>query len=336
MAAPASTPVDEQAKPSHEDLLASMTGGMSRDIAPHFAGSNRLRSDGRPKPEFRAELRQIADGRNALTAVVTLATPAAIVAGAVWLSHPVVWVLSFFAMAIAQNRMYILHHEASHRLLFSNRTINDRIGVNLFGWLPLGTGTHQYRRAHANHHRDEFGPKEPDFLLYSFYPVLFASARRKIARDAVGVSAYRILKPRITGIVKRRYFRNSSRFFSGQILVFTLFALAGQPWLYPLLWALPYVTFYQVINRLRSLAEHGGMTRSPDRRHTTHHVRQTLLARTIFVPYGVGYHLAHHVDSGVPFRNLKTLHLALKEDGYFPAEAEWPNYRTFWRSCILR
>jgi len=334
MAAPTSTPDHQQARPSHEELVASMTGGMSRDIAPEFGGSERLRADGRPKPEFRAQLRKIDDLRNAVTALYILAAPFAIAAAVVWLAHPVAWVVGFFAMGIAQNRMNILHHEASHRLLFSNRVVNDRIGVNLFGLIPFGTGTHHYRRAHANHHRDEFGPKEPDFLLYSFYPIAFESIRRKMTRDAVGVSAYRILKPRITGIVKRRFFLNSARFFAGQIFVFALFALAGQPLMYVVLWALPYLTFYQVINRLRAVAEHGGMTRSPDRRHTTHHVRQSFVARCIFVPYGVGYHLAHHVDSGVPFRNLQALHDALVEDGYFPTEAEWPNYRAFWRSCI--
>ena len=35
----------------------------------------------------------------------------------------------------------------------------------------------------------------------------------------------------------------------------------------------------RVVNRLRAIAEHGGMQRSDDRRRTTHHVRQSLLAR---------------------------------------------------------
>ena len=48
-------------------------------------------------------------------------------------------------------------------------------------------------------------------------------------------------------------------------LVFGLFLLAGHPWLYLLLWVLPYACVYQVLNRLRAIAEHGGLTRSPDR-----------------------------------------------------------------------
>jgi len=115
-----------------------MTGGMSRDIATDFAGSDRLRPDGRPKPELRAELRRIGNGRNAISVAVALLAPAALVALVVWLSVPFLWIAAVPIMGILQNRMYILHHEAAHRLLFSNRTLNDRIGINLIGWLPFG------------------------------------------------------------------------------------------------------------------------------------------------------------------------------------------------------
>lgn len=74
------------------------------------------------------------------------------------------------------------------------------------------------------------------------------------------------------------------------------------------------------------------MTRTSDRRNTTHHIRLSWLARALFVPYHVGYHLAHHVDSGVPARHLSRLQCALEEDGYLPAAASWPTYRALWRS----
>ena len=49
------------------------------------------------------------------------------------------------------------------------------------------------------------------------------------------------------------------------------------------------------------------------------------------VPFSVGYHLAHHVDMTVPYRNLPRLHLALVADGYL-GELEWPTYRSLWRA----
>lgn len=321
--------------PTFDELVAAHTGGMVPADLPDFAGSERLRPDGRPRAELRAELRRIPNARNALTVALALVYPPLIIAFVIWSSNIVVAVAAFPLMAIAQNRMYILHHEAAHRLLFSNRKINDVVGVTVLGWIPLGTGTHHYRRGHSNHHRDEFGPKEPDFLLYSFYPITSASLRRKLRRDAVGISAYRQLKPRFTGIFQRKYFINSARFFGMQLAVFALFFAAGSPWLYPLLWVLPYITVYQVMNRLRSIAEHGGMTRSSDRRETSHHVRQGILSR-IMAPLSVGYHVAHHVDSGVPLRNLPRFHRILVEDGYLSNDIIWPNYRTLWIALVAQ
>ena len=318
--------------PSHDELLERMTGGLVPTGLEPFTGSDRLRPDGRPRPEFRAELRRIANVRNTISFVSSVALPALLVAAAVAVDHWLAIVVAFPLMAILQNRLFILHHEGAHRLLFSNRFWNDLLGVTLCGWVAFGTGSHSYRRGHANHHRDEFGPKEPDFLLYSFYPISRSSMRRKLTRDLTGVSAYRILKPRITGLVKRKYLKNSLRFFAGQAVIFALFALAGHPWLFLILWVGPYISIYQMLNRLRSTAEHAGLTRSPDRRVTSHHVRQSWLPSLVMVPYGIGWHLAHHVDSGIPFRNLPAYTRALEEDGYITPEHTWPSYRALWRA----
>ena len=122
------------------------------------------------------------------------------------------------------------------------------------------------------------------------------------------------------------------RYLSGQVCVFSVFAACGQPWAYLLLWLLPWATYFRVFNRLRALAEHGGMTRSSDRRFTTHDIAQGWLARNVFLSQGIGYHLAHHVDSGIPMRNLGRLHRALQEDGYIVEGLTHRGYWSFFRS----
>jgi fatty acid desaturase len=101
---------------------------------------------------------------------------------------------------------------------------------------------------------------------------------------------------------------------------------------YWLLWFAPYMTVWRVINRLRSIAEHGGMTRSKDRRRTTHSVRQHLPARFVLVPYWIGWHLAHHCDSGVPMRNLRRYHDELVRSGYIAPGLEYASYPALWRA----
>jgi fatty acid desaturase len=102
------------------------------------------------------------------------------------------------------------------------------------------------------------------------------------------------------------------------------------------LWLLPWMTAWRVINRLRAIAEHGGMQQSDDRRLTTHHVRQGLLARFWMVPFKTGWHLAHHVDIGVPFQNLPALHRELEAAGWVQPELEYPSYWALWRRASSR
>ena len=320
---------------SHAEMIESMTGGMvipSRE----FAGSNRLHPDGRPKKAFRDQLRKISNFKNSFSVILSLLFPPLIVWVTMIYSHPLVWIFSIFAMGIAQNRLFIIHHEAAHRLLFSNQKINDLIGIRLIGWLAFGSGSHGYRIGHIRHHRDEFGPQEPDFVLYSFYPISKSSMSRKLLRDLSGISAFRILRPRFQRLNDLRHLRLTVSFLSGQLMIVALFWIFSNLAMYFLLWILPWVCVYQFLNRIRAITEHGGMTQSSDRRRTTHYIRQNRLANFFFVPLNVGYHLAHHVDMLVPYRNLPLLDQALMEDGYISSDLIWPNYRSLWKALILK
>lgn len=325
---------------AHDEKVARYTGGLARrlsDIEP-FAGSDRLRPDGRPRSAFRAELRRIPNAMNAFHVVFTLSLPFGFVGLAVLASDwPIVarfgvYAVVFVAMGSWFQRVLTLNHEAAHRLLFSDKRCNDWIGEKLIGWLVFGDGGNGYRLAHTQHHRDEFGEKEPDFLLYAQYPVSRASFRRKLARDAVGISGYKNLKPAFVGLFRPRRRMRALRYLSGQVFVFLIFLVAGHPMFYLLFWLLPWGTYFRVFNRLRALAEHGGMTRSDDRRLTTHNIEQGFWSKHVFLSQGIGYHLAHHVDSGIPMGNLHKLHRALEEDGYIDPAHTQPGYWAFFRT----
>ena len=320
---------------SHAEMIESMTGGMvipSRE----FAGSNRLHPDGRPKKAFRDQLRKISNFKNSFSVILSLLLPPLIVWVSMIYSHPLIWIFLILCMGITQNRLFIIHHEAAHRLLFSNQKINDLIGIRLIGWLAFGSGSHGYRIGHIRHHRDEFGPQEPDFVLYSFYPISKSSMSRKLLRDLSGISAFRILRPRFQRLNDLRHLRLTVSFLSGQLMIVALFWIFSNLAMYFLLWILPWVCVYQFLNRIRAITEHGGMTQSSDRRRTTHYIRQNRLANFFFVPLNGGYHLAHHVDMLVPYRNLPLLDQALMEDGYISSDLIWPNYRSLWKALILK
>ena len=48
--------------------------------------------------------------------------------------------------------------------------------------------------------------------------------------------------------------------------------------------------------------------------------------------YNTGWHLAHHVDMGIPFRHLPAFHAELERAGYITPGLTYPNYRSLWRA----
>ena len=293
--------------------------------------TSEVRIDGRPTPAMRDELRHIASWRNAGSVVSLYLQTGALI----WLSVRFPWTLpiTFVLMGRTFAQFASLMHEAAHRLLFSDKAINDWVGRWLLGY-PAFTSTDAYRRVHMAHHRDEFGPDEPDMALYAGYPIGPSSFRRKMFRDATGQTGIKLMR-QLLGTLRssdRRSRRTVWKILAVQALLLAAAIASGHWWLYPVLWLAPYLTVWRVINRLRSIAEHGGMQRSKDRRQTTHSVRQHVLARFLLVPYHIGWHLAHHVDSGVPFRNLPRFHRALADAGYVDNTFEYASYPAIWRA----
>jgi fatty acid desaturase len=302
------------------------------DELAYFEPTSRLTPEARPAPGWREELRRIPSVRNGVSVVALYAQTIGLIVLAVWANNPFVWVAVFLLMGRAHAQFAALMHEAAHRLLFRNRTLNDWVGRWLLGF-PAFAPTDLYRRGHMAHHREEFGPNEPDIPLYRGYPISTASLRRKLWRDATGQTGWKLFKSllrgtRSTDVATRKQAR---AIVATQLAILALFTLFGHPWLYFLLWFLPHLTVWRVINRLRAIAEHGGMHASKDRRETTHSVRQHLAARFFLVPYNIGWHLAHHVDSGVPMRRLPALHRELRASGYVTDGLEYGSYLALWR-----
>jgi fatty acid desaturase len=301
-------------------------------LLPDVLPTDRLSASGRPAPGLRSGWRTVPNRRNALTVAMAWGQSFGVVALAAYLGTWWAYALAFLLMGRAFALLNILGHEAAHRLLFSNRRINDFVGRWLLAY-PAFTPFDVYRRVHMAHHKDEMGPDEPDMGLYSGYPISAASMRRKLTRDALGVSGWKNLRPLIVAAYRRSSRPVAIRIIFVQLLIWAaMWTASGRWWLYPLLWLAPWMTAWRVLNRLRAIAEHAGMERSVDRRKTTHVVRQRPLARFWIVPYNTGFHLAHHVDSGIPWRRLPVLHRELVAAGWIAPDLEYPSYTALWRA----
>ncbi len=296
---------------------------------PDVLPTDRLNARGKATRELRDDLRRISNPRNAVAVASTLAQSFGVVIVAAWVNTWWSYVLAFVLMTRGHVCLNILAHEAAHRLLFTNQRANDLVGRWLMGY-PTYQAMLAYRRAHFAHHRDEMGPEEPDLSLYTGYPVTRDSWHRKLRRDATGVSAKKLFGGLWHNIKARK--PEALQILAVQLVMLGAAVVTMRPLAY-VVWILSWSTLWRVSNRLRAIAEHGGMIRSKDRRETTHVIRQRRVSRYWMVPYNTGWHLAHHVDMGVPWRNLPRFHDELVRSGWVTPELEYPSYWAFWRAA---
>jgi fatty acid desaturase len=298
---------------------------------PEVLPTERLNARGVLLRPWRDGLRRIPTLRNALTLLGAFVQTFGVVIAASVVNTWWAYLAAFVWMGRGHCLLNILAHEAAHRLLFPNRFANDAAG-RLLGFPTFQPFT-VYRRSHFAHHRDEMGPDEPDTALYAGYPITRASWHRKLRRDATGESAYKNIKGLV--LAARKGVPDAIQILIVQLVMLGVAIAFERPLAY-VVWLASWCTLWKVSNRLRAIAEHGGMERSKDRRRTTHVIRQSWMTRLTIVPYNTGWHLAHHADMGVPWRNLPTFHDELVASGWVTPDIEYPSYRAFWRACSSR
>jgi fatty acid desaturase len=261
--------------------------------------------------------------------------------GIIWaalaLHNPITYVIAFLLMGRAHAQLLALMHESVHRLLFRNRKLNDFAGRWLLGYMSF-VNSDGYRYVHMAHHREEFGPNEPDIPLYANYPITRASFWRKMRRDGLGSTGFRMLRGQFMSIFKTdpQQLNTQRKIFALHFALLTISVIFINPWVYVMLWLVPYITVWRVMNRLRSIAEHGGLRADSDRRVTTHSVKQHLFSSFFFVPFNLGWHIAHHTDSGIPFRSLPKYHRQLRASGFVTDTYEYSSYLAIWRALRSR
>jgi fatty acid desaturase len=245
---------------------------------------------------------------------------------ALW-PNPLTLAVAIMIVGGRQLGLAILMHDAAHGLLFRRKAVNDRIAQWLCAY-PVVSDLHLYRPYHLKHHRLTQQPDDPDLPLSTPFPITRASLRRKVLRDLTGRTGYQRRKAQLrealgpSGTPWRERAARLRRRLGGAALVnlvlFSALALAGYWWLYPLLWLLPLLTWYQLVSRIRNIAEHAVV---PDNDDPWRNTRTTLagpLARLVLAPYRVNYHLEHHLFPFAPCWRLRRLHRHLLAEGHGP------------------
>jgi fatty acid desaturase len=236
-------------------------------------------------------------------------------------------VLAIALIGARQLGLAVLMHEGAHWRLASRPRVNTGIARWLCAY-PIGADIGTYRRRHHLHHRHTRQADDPDLALAAPYPVSRGVFWRDVLGDLSGLSACRrALAWRapdgdgLAGVWSR---------WRGPLLtnavLFAALAALGHGRLYLLLWLVPLATWYQVVTRVRDIAEHALASEDHDPLRNTRTVLAGFLARTFVAPYWVNFHLEHHLLVFVPCWKLRETHALLVAKGYRPRMEVAPSY----------
>ncbi|MBS0517465.1 MAG: fatty acid desaturase family protein [Proteobacteria bacterium] len=259
--------------------------------------------------------------------------------------NPFTFLLAVMVIGCRQLGLAILMHDAAHGLLFADRRANDWVGAWLCAF-PVFTSLALYRPYHLKHHRFTQQPEDPDLGLSAPFPISRASLRRKIVRDLTGRTALqrrgeqvrRALGSPEAPFPERlaSLWRNERGSLIANLALLAGLSAVGYWWLYPVLWLLPLATWYQLVSRVRNIAEHAVV---PDNDDPLRNTRTTLagpLERLFIAPYWVNYHLEHHLFLFVPCWRLPQAHRAMIAAGWRDRMEVQRGYRTVLRQAASR
>ncbi len=249
-------------------------------------------------------------------AVIGAATAMAIV----W---PVTIPLAVMIIGARQLGLAILQHDAAHGALHPNLKINDWVGE----WLCSG-GVARYRTYHLQHHKFAQQAEDPDLVLSAPFPISEHSFRRKVVRDLTGQTWFKERFGRLTARLKSRKAgqpvlpiladeaARQRRWLIVNGVAIAGFTAAGYPWGWFALWLAPRATWYQLVTRMRNIAEHALIAKDePDPLRHARTTHANPIERALIAPYYVNYHCEHHMFMHVPCWNLPRVRRLLTRDG---------------------
>ncbi len=277
-------------------------------------------------PEQDAHLRERSDWMGAYLVLHAWGVIALAMAFFVAWPNPLSFIVAVVVIGGRQLGLAILMHDAAHRALFKNTRLNDTVGAYLCGW-PVGASLTLYRPYHLSHHRHTQQAEDPDLILSAPFPITKQSFWRKMRRDILGITGYqrrmetfRIEMGNDPSRLQRwkKLFQAEKYFALTNLLVFAGTTAAGVWWAYFALWLLPLLTWYQVISRIRNIAEHAVVGNNDDRLRNTRTTLANWGMRMVLAPYWVNYHLEHHLFVFTPCWKLPAAHRILIEQGFGP------------------
>jgi len=211
-----------------------------------------------------------------------------VIAGAMilyaWWPTPVALLVAVVIIGSRQLGLAVLMHEGGHWLLFPRSTVNTGVAQRVCAF-PIWSDLGRDRRQHHLHHRYTQQPDDPVIESAGSYP---------ISRRALGGAALRDLSgwTFVAGVLtwpgwrepRMPWSRLRGPLASNAVILGALWVI-GHGEQYLLLWLLPLATWYQLLTRLWSIAEHAVVSDDANPLRNTRTTAAGPLARALLAPY---------------------------------------------------
>ncbi|MGW5049837.1 fatty acid desaturase [Actinokineospora sp. NPDC004072] len=302
-------------------------------------------------PHIRRELRKLCKLDN-YHAVLALLFDYAVIAFAVYLCVGVsywFYPVSLVLIGSTQRALVNILHEASHKVLTRNGVLNVVLGTVFSGHLVFHM-YNPYRSSHIGFHHRYLGDpeKDPDYGFHveigiydptlsnrAFFlrNILFAVLGMRTLEYVRYVVEDRLLFRKDQIAVSMPISLRAERWLMGAVWVvlIAVFAVTGVLLEFALFWLVPLFTTAVAIGWLSELAEHYPLPESEDKQILmTRNRHGWAVERFLLGRHNDNYHLVHHLNTGVPFWNMKKAHNVLLGD---PAYARWDG---LWAGILTR
>ncbi|MCW6009379.1 fatty acid desaturase family protein [Micromonospora sp. CPCC 205371] len=265
--------------------------------------------------------------------------------GVSWYLYP----LSAVLIGSTQRALANLLHEASHKKLARNQRLNLLLGTIASGYLVLHLYT-PYRNAHIGYHHRYLGDPErdPDYAFHvecglydsrqsdlvffgkNILLALFGFRTIQYVRYIIGDRIFGALPPaKVSMPISPRVERLV--LLAEWAVIGAVAAATGTAHLLLLFWFVPIFTTAIAIGWLAELAEHYPLPESESRQILmTRNRHGRAVENFLLGRHYDNYHLVHHLNTGIPFWNMRRAHRVLLDD---PLYAAWDG---MWAGVLTR
>jgi fatty acid desaturase len=264
----------------------------------------------------------------------------------IWAETLIATTVCLFVIGSRQHALLLLMHDAAHRRLHPNPIVNEWVS-DVFCALPLFVTTASYRASHFAHHRHTNTGLDPDWVRRQGdvewrFPKSRVELTILLLKQVGGLNAAGMIAkalrfgrakssgpPSASAYASRTLVRVV--FYTGVAATLTYFGAWTQ---FLLFWVLPVVTSLALLMRIRSIAEHFGLSYA-DELSSSRNVMPTAAERLFLGLHSSHLHLDHHLYPSVPFYHLGRLHAKLLEIDVYRQSAKTNTSYLFGRGPSL-